>query len=288
MIDEKFPDFQKKLERFNNISNPGIGFYPTFFVYTAFPHKKIEGLSYKVHSRWFDTTYVGHPDYGGVPYGSAPRLIVSEIVTRAIQQKSNTIELDKNFTRFLSSMGYPNTGSIRNNVMGQFQRLTKVSLDVTSNDPDDKFIHSFNDHFIKESHLWWENLGADGNYIVLSDNLFNSIKSASFPFFDDVLLNKEIRKSPLALDIFFWIVHKMHHLDSTTRINYYSLLDQFGSYSRETSSGKRVFKSRLADVMKKIEPIYPALKGKYILERDFIILNPTKTLVPKAKQIELF
>ena len=70
-----------------------------------------------------------------------------------------------------------------------------------------------------------------GSSLVLSSVLFDSILERSAPLSTNAI--KHLRKSPMDLDVYAWLVHRLYHLTSINMITWSQLSGQFGhGYSR--------------------------------------------------------
>lgn len=77
---------------------------------------------------------------------------------------------------------------------------------------------------------------------------------------------KVLRSSPLALDIYVWLTHRMSYLSKRTTIPWVSLSGQFGAGYALTDQGLRDFKRAFLRELKHVVTIYPEAR-----------LSPSKT-----------
>ena len=69
---------------------------------------------------------------------------------------------------------------------------------------------------------------------MLSSVLFHSILERSAPLATDAI--KRLRKSPMDLDVYAWLVHRLFHLGKPSMVSWSQFSHQFGHNYREQRS----------------------------------------------------
>ena len=96
----------------------------------------------------------------------------------------------------------------------------------------------------------------NGSSLILSSVLFHSILERSAPLATHAI--KRLRKSPMDLDVYAWLVHRLFHLNKPSMVLWSQLSAQFGhSYSEQ-----RTFRRFFLDSLKRVALVYPEAKIK--------------------------
>jgi hypothetical protein len=105
--------------------------------------------------------------------------------------------------------------------------------------------------------LWWSRNDDGGteplwaSSIVLSERFFESVISAPVPV--DMRALRALRGSPLRLDIYTWLTHRMSYLRRPTTVPWQALAVQFGGDYAQLRQFKAVFLKQLD----KVRAVYP-------------------------------
>ena len=90
--------------------------------------------------------------------------------------------------------------------------------------------------------------------IVLSQDFLAEITRCAIPV--DLRAIRQLRRSPLAIDLYVWLTYRMSYLRKPTLIPWQSLEAQFGSdYTRP-----RDFRRRVSKLLEAVLRIYPAVR----------------------------
>jgi len=85
------------------------------------------------------------------------------------------------------------------------------------------------------------------SHIELGQHIFQEITRSAAPV--DLRAIRQLRKSPLALDIYSWLTYRMSYLRKPCLIPWGALQTQFGADYGRLRDFKRKFLSHLADVL---------------------------------------
>jgi hypothetical protein len=111
--------------------------------------------------------------------------------------------------------------------------------------------------------------------LVLSSVLFQSILERSAPLSTQAI--KQLRKSPMDLDVYAWLVHRLFHLNKPSMVSWSQLSDQFGhSYSLP-----RKFRQFFLDSLKRVAVVYPEAKLK--VSESGVLLLPSRQHLASVK-----
>lgn len=224
----------------------------------------------------------GKPKNIGLPYGSIPRLILAWINAEVLKTDSKQISLGKSFSEFVRKLGYSTTGGKKGDltrIRHQAMRLftSKISL---SYDSDNGFGLE-QALLVKKALFFWDIKQPDqpslwDNEIILSEEFFTVLKNSPVPL--DWRVLKAIKQSPMALDLYMWLSHRMFNLTKPQQIKWETLALQFGSEYKSI----RHFRSKVREHAKKIQAIWQALNID-LSSDESVIIKPSKLLIaPKG------
>ncbi|RYZ72202.1 MAG: hypothetical protein EOP09_03565 [Proteobacteria bacterium] len=127
--------------------------------------------------------------------------------------------------------------------------------------------------------LWWEHKNPHQeslweSYIILDEDFYRAITGSPVPVSLEIL--KQIKRSPLALDLYAWInyrTYQVHRTGKQVTIPLRSLTDQFGSEYNSQKEFNRKFKLAMA----KIKKAQPGL--------SFLIADGAITIFPDGQTV---
>lgn len=227
----------------------------------------------------------GKPEILGYPFGSLPRLLLFWLTTEALRTGSRKLVLGSNLADFMTQLGLnPRNGgpgskrSDRNRLHGQMERLfgAKISFEYV-NERQRSWI---NMDIAPEGQLWWdakspEQLTLYESWIELGEKFFSAITSAPIPV--DFRALRELKNSPLALDLYAWCTYKTYLVNKNRkpqRIGWRQIQEQFGADYIDSKEFKRSAKYAL----RKIAIVYPGLNLDEV--DGGLIIHPGRTAIP--------
>lgn len=220
-----------------------------------------------------------------LPYGSIPRLIMIAATTRAIQQRTRTIELGRSMSESLRNLGLSDTGGEHwRNVMRQQQALAAVEMVLGFTQGE---VHrTIRTSPFDEIRVWTphkQHLSlvqpAQPVQLVLSETFFNALDASAVPL--DVRAVRALGRYPMALDVYGWLAHRLCRVrrNKGERVPWALLKEQFG---QEIASMK-FFKEKLSAVLKDVLLVYPTARlGTWA---GGIVLLPSPPPVPKTRVV---
>jgi hypothetical protein len=225
----------------------------------------------------------------GVPYGTVPRLLLAWLNSEAVrnaQDKENTapsvINLGRSLSDFLEKIGIGCTGGKTGGITRfkkQAERLFRSEITVTCTGEnylaerdmkvsDGRFL--FWDAKNPEQKSLWE------NSIELSDRFYKLLINTPVPFDRRVL--KSIKQSPMALDLYMWLTHRMSYLQKPVSIRWETLQSQLGADVERIDH----FREKVRKHLSKISTIWQELHID-ASKADALRLYPTRSLVKPSK-----
>lgn len=266
-----------------------LGFSTRMFVQCSLPHRdpgnnvpvwaRTNGnLTLSVQPGWEEKD--GEMICTGYPYGNIPRLILFYICTQTVQCKSQEIPLGETLSDFMRGLDLEVTGGRWGSIgrfKDQFWRLFKANIDFTYKEGGLKIGKKAN--IANTVQLWWqENQPDQASFFkskaILTKEFFDEIIAHPVPV--DMGIVSAIKQSPLALDLYTWLTHRVTYLEKPTRISWLSLAEQVGSEYGHLRDFTKYAKESLI----KIRTLWPELNIDEDV-RGGIILKPSKPSVPK-------
>ncbi len=241
----------------------------------------------------------------GYPYGSIPRLILIMIATSVICTGEQRLRFGSSFYDFAKRLGVSKSGQRLEDCREQLYRLLSASIQFpidekrTLSDGRTARVVGIQrpDPIAKNFALGWlEKERASGrnpahpdnglfdSYIQLSDSFFEAVRAHGAPF--DFDLVRAIAKSPMALDLYTWIVHRLNTLNNSGRseavLPWEELWSQFGG-----TSDVRTFRSRAKHYASEIAALWGqgASALNHSITPEALILKPSRLPVPPNKSL---
>jgi hypothetical protein len=263
-------------------SPDAISFQYVPLIQCSFPHTDPgEVTAFSRRNGWLELTLSTSRPEVGLPYGVPARLLTIYCASEAIRTKSPEIFLGNNVHDFLRRLEIPITRGERGSLRvyaNQLLRLVSCAVTIDENISDAHGrvgLHIKQAHFAEEARLWWDTDGAgEGSTLVLSHTLFESILERSAPLSTHAI--KQLRKSPMDLDVYAWLVHRLFTLSKPSTITWAQLSGQFGHSYSQTRNFRQFFLASL----KRVQAVYPDAK---VATRDSgITLLPSKPHIPRT------
>lgn len=266
----------------NSVLPDGISFQYVPLIQCSFPHMDPGEIThFSRRNGWLELTLsTARPDTG-LPYGVPARLLTMYCASEAIRTHSPEIHLGTTLHEFLGRLDVPITRGERGSLQvyaNQLLRLVHCAISVDENIRDAggrTGLHIRQALFVEEARLWWDGTTGvgQGSSLVLSPVLYDSILERSAPLSTRAI--RQLRKSPMDLDVYAWLVHRLFHLSRPSSVTWEQLSGQFGhSYTL-----LRKFRAYFAESLKRVQVAYPEAKLK--LTAAGITLLPSRPHVPR-------
>ena len=255
----------------------GIAFQYVPLIQCSFPHADPgEQLRFARRNGWLELTLSTTRPDTGLPYGVPARLLTIYCATEALRTRSPEIFLGKSVQEFLRRLDVPITRGERGSLRvyaNQLLRLIHCAISIDENVRDVSGrtgLHIRQALFVEEARLWWDPTSGvgEGSSLVLSSVLFDSMLERSAPLSTQAI--RQLRKSPMDLDVYAWLAHRLFALSKPSMITWSQLSGQFGhSYTL-----LRKFRAFFAASLKRVLEVYPEAKVK--LTPAGLMLLPSK------------
>lgn len=271
----------------------GISFQYVPLIQCSFPHADPKHAStFTRKNGWLELTLGTTRPEAGLPYGVPARLLTIYCTSEAVRTNSPEIYLGDSVHDFLRRLDVPITRGNRGSLSvyaNQLLRLIHSTLSIDENIRDGagrQGLHMRQALFVEEARLWWDDpehtkgrKGAgrsigNGSSLMLSSVLFHSILERSAPLATSAI--KQLRKSPMDLDVYAWLVHRLFHLHKPSMVSWEQLSNQFGHNYREPRTFRRFF----LDSLKRVSAVYP--EAKLNIGASGVLLLPSRPHLARA------
>lgn len=261
----------------------GISFQYVPLIQCSFPHADPgDAATFTRRNGWLELTLSATRRDMGLPYGVAARLLTIYCASEAVRTRSPEIYLGKTVHEFLRCLDVPITRGERGSLRVYANQLLRlihcaVSIDEDIRDAVGRSgLHIRQALFAEEARLWWDDsdLVGQGSSLVLSSVLFESILERSAPLSTAAI--RQLRKSPMDLDVYAWLVHRLFNLSRSNTVTWAQLSGQFGHGYSEP----RKFRHFFLDSLKRVMAVYPEANVKPA--QVGLILSPSRPHVPRG------
>ena len=229
-----------------------------------------------------------------LPYGNLPRLLLAWISTEATTTQSRILVLGDSLSEFMRTLGVLSSDSggrtgVRTRLRNQMDRLFHSSVELTyEHQQVRRFVAS---RVVDRGEFWWDPKRPDerslwNSKIELGEKFYNEIISHPVPI--DMNTLTALKRSPLGLDLYLWLVYRTFPLRATVRISWKQVYRQFGVEPDKANDRVTVdnFRKDCLRELKKIKLAWPGLN--YSTAPGLLILLPsTPAIAPVAASLRL-
>ena len=240
-----------------------LGFMARTLIQATLPHKAAPSNEFVRDNGLFSLTIIA-PSKVGLPYGSIPRLLLSWMTTEAVCTRSPVLELGPTLSAFMAELGLSRQGGKRGDIT-RFKKQAESLFCSTIHCryADETRTDLRNLMIADEASLWWNPKSPDQlplwkSTVTLTDKFFNEIIERPVPV--DMAALKALKRSPMALDIYFWLTYRMSYLSRDTVIPWALLQGQFGADYAHDPQGQRNFKKFFIKRLASVKGIYETAK----------------------------
>ena len=220
----------------------------------------------------------------GLPFGNLPRLLLAWVSTEAVRTQSRELFLGASLSGFMRKLGLPPVGGARTRLSNQMKRLFNAHIQLAYEDR--QVSASVNAPLASRTEFWWNPRQSHEHAlweskIELGQKFFHEIVSHPVPL--DMNILKALRRSPLGLDLYLWLICRTFSLQRPLRLSWKQLYRQFGVNPAKAGDKRTVddFRKDCLRELVKIKLAWPDLNcstGKGVL-----VLLPSKPAVPPAR-----
>ena len=209
-----------------------------------------------------------------LPYGNLPRLLLAWVCTEAVRTQRRELILGRSLADFMRSVGVDGAGgAVRRRLQEQMRRLFNAHVQLVYEDAHGEV--SVNSLVADRTEFWWNTKRPDDrtlweSKIELGEKLFEEIIRHPVPL--DLNILKEMKRSPLGLDLYLWLTYRTFALKRPLRLTWSQLYAQFGADPAK-SNDKATLSNFRKDCLRELQKIkmpwpdlhYQTVKGALVL-----------------------
>jgi hypothetical protein len=254
-----------------------MGFTYSGFALTSLPHKPQTELVWKREGHNLTMLVESGRDRQGkslgLPYGSYARFILLFLQSEAIRTGSREVELGRSMKVWLGSMGISIGGTSYKMVNEQARRISGCTLTFFA-DRAGAQIKS-RGGFVK-TEITMSNVVSDQpqlwqDRVLLDEDFFRALREHPVPVSETAL--RAIGPRSMVIDVYIWLVYRLHALKRDMEVGWPSLYAQFGAgFSR-----LRRFRAHFIDCLALAMAAYPEARVE-VTDRS-VILRPSRPAI---------
>ena len=227
-----------------------------------------------------------------LPFGNLPRLLLAWVCTEAVRTQSRELVLGRSLSKFMRTLGINSTsGGVRGEqtrLRNQMKRLFGCTVSLLYQDEHGEA--AVNSVMARRTEFWWNERKPDQpslweSKIELGEDLFYEIISHPVPI--DMNTLTAMKRSPLGLDLYLWLVYRTFPLRAPLRLTWKQLYQQFGAHPAKSSDKVTVqaFRRKVLRELIKIKMAWPELN--YTTAPGLLILHPSTPAItpPDHRQL---
>ena len=238
------------------------------------------------------TLYMQSGPGNKLPFGNLPRLLLAWVSTEAVRTKSRELVLGRSLSKFMRTLGINSTsGGVRGEqtrLRNQMKRLFGCTVSMLYQDEQGEA--AVNSVMARRTEFWWNERTPDQpslweSKIELGEDLFYEIISHPVPL--DMNTLTAMKRSPLGLDLYLWLVYRTFALRAPLRLTWQQVYRQFGAHPDNALDKKTVqnFRIKVLRELKKIKMAWPDLN--YTTAPGLLILHPSTPVIAPVDQRQL-
>jgi hypothetical protein len=242
-----------------------LGFVARVFCQLSIPHRRVRENEYTRQNGAYRLTMTA-PSSVGLPYGATPRLLLAWLTSEVKRTQRRQLDLGDSIAAFMRQLGMPATSGPRGSIVrlkDQTQRLFRTDFQFDMPGTMDWGRVTIADG--QRTALWWDPKRPE------QLALFRSVVTLSEPFFQESLYNgvpvdfnilRALNRSPMALDIYCWLTHRVFSLRRPVTLRWELLQEQFGAGYPDTALGRAHFRENFLRQLSDVQKHYRHLRAE--------------------------
>ena len=223
-----------------------------------------------------------------LPYGNLPRLLLAWVTTEAVRTQRRELVLGRSIADFMRSLGVyhdsAGRGGVQTRLRNQMDRLFGCMVALIYEDERQK--SRVQAVLADRTELWWDAKRPDESSlwestIYLSESFFHEIIAHPVPL--DINILRSLKRSPLGLDLYLWLVYRTFGLRTPVRLSWPQIYRQFG-VNPTAASDKPTVQNLRAKVLRelvKIKSAWPELTYRTV--RGGLVVSPSPPRVAATR-----
>lgn len=252
------------------ITDREIAYMPTSFIKATMPHSDPGDVETWVRRNGAHTLTIqpfttenesGRTVRSGIPYGSIPRIVLAWLSGEALRNQSRTVQLGESLSDFLTALGYNSTGGAKGDMTRVKEQIKRLFLSrFTIHTTENGKISFTSTCLVDRGALFWDDISYRSSrrewegFVELSQVVYDAFNQSCVPL--DWRIIREIKNSPLSLDLYFWLTHKNYSLRRQVTVKWKDLHQQLGCNYKQLTH----FRESCRNSFQKISPFWPGLK----------------------------
>ena len=229
------------------------------------PRRAVKGQNFMRRSgaAWLNVQ-AGYVDEGRgavlqpVPYGAFPRLALAYISTQAVRHRTPEIMLGSSVADFLRRLGIEKSGQGYAMLRRQMHALAacRLQMGCMGRTYNGQPVSSF-DAWLKDGQRNMRQASLWPGRMVLTQDYYSSLLENAVPL--DLRAMLELGGSALALDMYFWLAHRLHRVEKPVTVHWRNLRQQFGQEYKGAEADKN-FKKAALPALRAALAVYPSAR----------------------------
>ena len=221
-----------------------------------------------------------------LPFGNIPRLLLAWVCSEAVRTQRRELVLGRSLYEFMHKLGMEDRSGGRHGerarLKNQMERLFTCSVQLIYTESDHKVVVS---SFVAERvEFWWSAREPNApslwdSRIELGEKFFNEIIAHPIPI--DLHTLKALKRSPLGLDLYFWLVYRTFTLRQPLTLSWRQIYRQFGAHPADGPADTSGFRAQCLRELKKIKRAWPGLN--YGTVTGGLVISPSSPRIPPAQ-----
>ena len=270
-------------------ADPDLGFMARTMALCSLPRSNPGNrLQYKRVNGPFTLIMTSTGNYK-LPFGNLPRLLLAWVCTEAVQTRSRVLVLGKSLSEFMRALGvYDSSGRTQTRLRNQMKRLFGCTVSLIYENAQCEATATT--LIAQRTVFWWNERKPDeqtlwDSKIELSEPFFQEIISHPVPIEMNTLT--ALKRSPLGLDLYLWLVYRTFALRVPQRITWRQVYRQFGAHPDNAHDKKTIqnFRIKVLRELKKIKLAWTGLN--YATAPGCLILHPSTPAIAPVGQAQL-
>lgn len=256
----------------------GIGYTHSAFALTSLPHKEQDQTIWKREGHNLTLVLQSGVDRQGrevgLPYGSYARFILLFLQSEAVRTRSREIELGRSMQVWLGRMGLSIGGKSYKMVKEQAKRISVCRLTFFGGYGDQELLR--NGGFVEGAITMAGSLDQPSLWndrVRLDEAFYRALCEHPVPVSENAL--RAIGPRSMALDVYIWLVYRLHALKRDTEVSWAALYGQFGAGFKRI----RAFRAQFTESLELALATYP--DARVSIEPTGLVLRPSRPAISK-------
>ena len=271
-------------------ADPELGFMARLLALCSLPRTNLGDQLQYVRRNGPFTLVMTATGLHKLPYGTLPRLLLAWVCTEAVRTQSRELFLGDSFAAFMRKLDIFNDGgAVRSRLQNQMRRLFDAHVKLVYKDAHgERFINS---PIADSGEFWWDVKRPDArslweSKIELGERFFHEVITHPVPL--DLHILKRLKRSPLGLDLYVWLVYRTFGLTRPLRLTWTQLYRQFGVDPARASEANTVhdFRKDCLRELTKLKTAWPDLNYRTVKGALVVAPSPPRIAPTQFRLVE--